>query len=199
MLKKLLTALAIVGVSMTAQATPITDVQDYSNNTATEYFVDVDGNKYNNPYYRDENEDWEWIHNAIAGGPFSSIILEISAFDVDSPDEMDEIFVWDGAAWFSVGNLVGLDDTWAFTSFDLTAYAWAAAQVNAGLRVRMDIDTGFDGWLVTLAKSTLSVNGGSQQCVPQPGVPCGPSNVPEPEGLVALALGLLFVRRFAKK
>jgi hypothetical protein len=183
----------------TAGAVPITDVQDYASNTATEYFVDIDANKYNSPYYRSQREDWGYAHNAIAG-TFSSIVLEISAFDVDEAfGEFDDISVWDGASWVTIGNLDGASDIWAFTSFDLTGYAWAETQVNAGLQVQMNIDRNNAGWLVTFGKSTLSLDGGNQQCVPTPGVPC--NTVPEPTSmaLVGLALSGLGLRRLKNK
>lgn len=196
-LKKVFLLLPLIAVFSTANAAPVTDVKEFANNTATEYFLDVDANKYSSPYYRDQNQDWGWKHNSISG-TFSSASLLISAFDVDyvsssfPPGERDRISVWDGGAWFSLGDLAGGDDIWAFTTFDLTPYlgTWATTQINAGLQVAMDIDTGNDGWIVTLAKSTLSVDGGSQTCVPQPGVPCT-SNVPEPAVLALLGLGAL--------
>lgn len=183
--------LTLWGLSTASFALPITDVQDFSNNTLTEYFVDIDANKYDSPYYRDESEDWGWTHNAIAGSSFSSIVLDISAFDVDSPSEQDMISVFDGTNWVDLGNLLGLNDIWAFTTFDLTSYAWAESQVNAGLQVKLDIDSTFDGWLVTLAKSTLTIDGGSQQCVPTPGIPCTPASVSESSSVALLGLGLV--------
>ena len=113
MKKNTLIAFGVVAMSVSAGtlAAPITDVQEYSNNTATEYFVDSDANKYDSPYYRGANQDWGWTHNAIAGS-FSSIVLEISAFDVDAlcgsgQCEEDMISIWDGASWVGFGNLDG--------------------------------------------------------------------------------------------
>ena len=180
----------VVAVPICALAAPVSDVQDYSNNTASEYFVINDANKYNSPYYRDQDQDWGWKHGSIAGATFSSIKLEISAFDVDfSSGELDRIQVFDVLGWLTLGNLAGGNDIWAFTNFDLTGYSWAASQVNSGLQVRMDIDTRNDGWLVTLGKSVLSVDGGNQACVPTPGVPCT-NSVPEPGSLALLGVAI---------
>jgi hypothetical protein len=195
----------IVGmaVPVLALAAPVTDIQDYSNNTAAEYFVDSDANTTNTPYYRGADQDWGWKHGAIAGSGFSSISLSVSAFDVDAPHgEVDQVQVFDGAGWVSLGNLAGATDVYAFTTFDLSGFAWAEAQVNAGLQVRVDIDTGDDNWMVTLAKATLQIDGGNRACVPAPGVSCTPTTqtetptgtvtaaVPEPGTLALLGLAL---------
>ncbi|MEO9944100.1 PEP-CTERM sorting domain-containing protein [Paraglaciecola sp.] len=190
----ILGALALF-VTSTSSAVPITDVQEYINNTATEFFVFDDDSKYDYPYYRDYSEDWSWVHDGIAGSDFSSIVLDISAFDVDYDavgyvGERDMIDVFDGSSWVSLGELDGAGDIWDFTTFDLSGYSWAEAQVNAGLQVRMDIDTLEEGWLVTLGRATLSVDGGDLVCVPTPGVPCETVEVPEPTGVVLLSLGL---------
>jgi hypothetical protein len=182
-------AFALIASSV-AFAAPLTDVQEFTNNSATEYFVDKDANKAISPYYRYGGSDWGWTHNAIAG-TFSSIILDVSAYDVDfAQGEVDKISVYDGSGWFDLGNLAGANNSWAFTNFDLSAYSWAQAQVNAGLQVKMNIDALNGGWAVTLGKATLTVDGGNQQCVPTPGVPCT-AKVPEPSPLLLLGLGLL--------
>jgi hypothetical protein len=187
----ILGALALV-VSTTSSAVPITDVQEYINNTATEYFVIDDASKYDYPYYREMDDDWGWVHNSIAGSGFTSVILDISAFDVDfDSGEFDMIEIFDGFSWVGFGDLEGSNNIWDFTSFDLTGYAWAEAQVNTGLQVRMDIDTGADIWFVTLGRAALSVDGGNQVCVPTPGIPCVDVDVPEPTSIVLLSLGLV--------
>ncbi len=146
-------------------------------------------NKYNALYYRWASQDWGWTHGAIAGSGFSSMVLQISAWDVDEPAEDDAISVWNGASWTYLGDLTGTNNTWEFATFDLSGYAWAEAQANAGLQVKMDIDTGSGTWAVTLAKATLSVDGGSQDCVPTPGIPC--TQIPEPTTPLLLGIGLV--------
>ena len=194
-MKKVLLGVAALAASASAFAVPVTDVQEYSNNVAGEYFVKDDASKTDLPYYRRKNDDWDWQHGAIAGSGFSSIELNISAYDVDFDGygsfvgERDMISVWDGSSWLGLGDLDGSNDAWDFTTFDLTGYAWAEAQVNAGLQVAINIDTLEEGWAVTLGKATLSVDGGDQACVPTPGVPC--ASVSEPSGIALLGLSLL--------
>ncbi len=193
-----ITGAVLLGASTASFAVPLTDVKDYSNNSASEFFVENDAMKGESPYYRGQNGDWGWTHEAISGVSFSSIILDISGYDIDTPDEIDNISIHDGSSWVEMGGLKGIDNTWSFTSFDLSSYSWAATQVNAGLQVRMDIDAASAGWKLTLGKSTLSVDGGNSTCVPTPGVPCGVTGVPAPEGVALLGFclaGLGFARR----
>jgi len=195
-----LLAAAILAPTLAA-AVPTTDVKEFSNNTATEYFLDVDSNKFLQPFYRGASQDWGWKHGAIAGSGFSSIKLNISAFDVDFPSERDRISAFDGTGWTVLGDLAGGSDIYSFTEFDLSGYAWAQAQVNAGLQLQMDIDVNNERWIVTLAKSTLAIDGGNQTCVPTPGVPCT-STVPEPGTLALLGLamfGIVATRKIAQK
>ncbi|WP_394176452.1 PEP-CTERM sorting domain-containing protein [Thalassotalea litorea] len=187
-------------ISGFASAGEIVDIKEHANNTETEYFVDFDSNKYMSPYYRNGSQDWEWMHSAIAG-TFSNIFLDISAFDVDfGVGEYDEIYVFNGVSWVSLGYLEGFDDQWVFTRFDLSGYEWANEQVNAGLKVRVDIDASEDDWLVTMGKSILTLGDrivdDVSGCVPTPGVPC--TSVPESPTLAILGLACLgiVIRRF---
>jgi|GEM_PF-282984 len=203
--KKILFALPLVAAFSSANATPITNVQDFSTQTATTYFLDpaLAGSPATAPYYRYYNGDWDWVHGAIAG-TFSAATLKISAYDVDRPsnlllpnnpdEEHDVISLYDGtSSWVNIGELDGNNNIWAFTTFDLTplltTYSWLSAQITSGLKVAIDIDSTrtFENWAVTLNNSVLSVDGGSQTCSPTPGVPC--TNVPEPESLALFSIG----------
>ncbi|WP_448580249.1 PEPxxWA-CTERM sorting domain-containing protein [Thermaurantiacus sp.] len=140
----------------------------------TGFFVPTDAQKYDSPYYRGFGEDWGWTHNPI-GGVITSAALNISAFDVDFDGipgsfvgERDEIFAMDDGVWVSLGYLAGSNDIWAFTNFVLGPSFFD--DIAAGLKVRMEIDKLNEGWLVTLAKSSLTVNGGSLP-PPTPGIP----------------------------
>ncbi len=166
-----------------AQAQPVTDVQEYANNTATEYFVPSDAQKYNDPYWRRPYEDWSWQHNPIIGD-HQSITLQIAAFDVDYTDavgyksEDDKILVKVAGQWVEVGMLAAAPDEWSFSTFDLTHIPGIKEQVNNGLEVMVDID--WDevdpyhpgAFRLTLAKATLAVDGGAQACNPNPDLKC---------------------------
>ena len=81
--KLLLAAMAALGF---ASAHAAVDTVQYS----TGYFVDVDAHKTNSPYYRYAGSDWGWQHGAIGSG-FATASLNISAYDVDEPGEVDNI------------------------------------------------------------------------------------------------------------
>lgn len=173
---KTLALLAGIFLSVGQAQASLTDTVQAS----TGYFVPTDSQKYDSPYYRWNGQDWSWTHNAIAG-TLSNVGLSISAFDVDaSSGEVDKIYAMDSGSWVYLGNLQGGNDIWAFSNFNLGASFYD--DIAAGLQVKLEIDAGNDGWAVTLAKSSLTVDGGS---LPTP-IP----SVPEPESYAMMLVGL---------
>ena len=189
-MKKLKVLAIVLGIMMTfgsmAYAAPYVDVVQ----SPTGFFVPDDSLKYSSPYYRWYGEDWSWQHGAVAG-TFSSAVLGISAFDVDAPSEVDEIWAKESGAWVMLGTLAGATDVWAYTEFTLGTEFYD--DIAAGLEVMIKIDTGTMGWwAVTLAKSALSIDGGTP-----PGPEPGP--VPEPATLLLLGFGLAGLATLRKK
>lgn len=148
---------------------------------STGYFVDSSANTYSSPYYRWAADDWSWTHSAMSGS-FSSASLWVSAWDVDAPDEVDNIYAWDSGSWTLLGSLAGANDAWGYSTFALGSNFFD--DIATGLKVKIDIDSTSDGWAVTLAKSVLTVDGGY---VPPPN-PTAP--VPEPETYAMMLAGL---------
>jgi hypothetical protein len=195
----LITAFSLaLGLAATSSySAAMTDTLDASNpGTGTTYWVPSDAQKYDDPYYRGYGEDWGWTHNAIAG-THSTASLNISAFDVDAPREVDTIQAYDTdtASWLTLGSLAGANNIFSFTNFTLDLGTWQN-EINLGLMVRMLISVGAGerGWIVTLAKSTLSVDGG---VLPPP----TPGQVPVPAALWLFApalMGFLGLRRKSK-
>ena len=135
----------------------------------TGFFVPTDAQKYDSPYYRGFGQNWGWTHNGIAAG-FTSASLNISAFDVDSCcGEVDNIYAMDSGSWVLLGALTGTNDAWDYgNSFVLGSSFFD--DIVTGLQVYIDIDVNNAGWIVTLGKSALSVDGGGLP-PPMPGVP----------------------------
>ena len=121
-------------------------------------------------------------------------MLSISAFDVNAPSEVDNIYAYNisTTSWDLLGSLAGNNNVWAFTNFTLDASLYSS--VAAGLDVRMEISVGAgqSNWLVTLAKSTICTDNVCDAVDPNP------TTVPEPAtlGLLGVALaGLVAARR----
>jgi hypothetical protein len=185
-------AFAMTTASVAAQAQAVIDTIQ----APTGFFVPTDAQKFDAPYYRGFGGDWGWTHNAILGVT-GGATLQISAFDVDFAGQLpqftgerDEIFAWNSGAWESLGFLVGENDAWAFTNFVLGPQFYD--DIAAGLQVRMAIDTTEVGWLVTLAKSSLSID--TLDTNPNPSVPLGPASP-----LFAVALGALALLHWRRK
>jgi hypothetical protein len=191
MKKKLLTAVfgaLLCCVSGQAFSAAVTDVIS----APTGYFVPDQSEVYNDPYYRASYEDWGWTHNAI-GGTITSASLNIDAWDVDhAQGETNIISAWSIQAndWVVLGELEGANNAWGYTSFTLDS-TWFD-EIAAGLQIWMDIDSTNAGWLVSLAKSALEVNGGT---LPGP----GPSPVPVPAAVWLFGSGLLGLAGFSRK
>lgn len=188
MLRPALAGMLAAGLlASTAGAVAVTDVVE----APTGFFVPTDAQKYDSPYYREAGQDWEWQHSAIAT-PFTTASLNISAFDVDSDSgEVDEIYAMDGGVWTYLGTLTGSDDAWEFgNSFDLGNNFFD--DIANGLMVQIRIDQLNQGWIVTLGKSALSLDGGGLP-PPTPGV------VPEPATWAMMILGFGLVGSMARR
>ncbi len=181
---------SIVAVSGANAAT--VDTIDAADAQANTYFVPTLGQETSSPYYRYAGADWGWTHNGIAAG-FTSAFLNISAYDVDeapcglSQCEVDTISAYDAgsATWIVLGSLIGDNNAFSFSNFDVYNAAGGALQddIIAGLQVRMSIDDLNRGWAVSLGKSVLTTDGAN------PGNP-NPGVVPLPAGGLLLLSGL---------
>ncbi len=123
-------------------------------------------------YYRWWNEDWSWTHTFSPPGPTpTSIIsatLEIKAWDVDSPSEID-IMLGGGSSGTNIGSLQGGDDIWTTTILPLNSGLFTDL-MDGNIDIWMDIDSSntlkMDMWAVTLESSKLTV---TYAPIPAPG------------------------------
>lgn len=157
--------LAASAFAAPSYAAAVTDVVQ----APSAYFLPVSASPYDSPYYRDRSQDWGWTHSAIAGA-FTTASLSISAFDVDySSGETDNIYALDSGDWVFLGTLTGSDGNWEYgNAFNLGSNFFD--DIATGLQVKIDIDATNSGWVVTLGKSALSLDGGALP-PPLPGVP----------------------------
>jgi hypothetical protein len=190
----LFAGIVAASASIAGFANAATDTIDATSGQTGTFFVPSLGQELDSPYYRGAGEDWGWTHNGIAAG-FTSAELNISAYDVDEPAELDVIEAYDAgtSSWISLGSLTGANNAFSFTAFDIYNAAGGILQddIVAGLEVRMLIDQNNGGWLVSLGKSVITTNGGN------PGNP-NPGTVPLPAGawlMIAGIGGLAAMRR----
>jgi hypothetical protein len=171
---------AIAGASAAQAAT---DTIDYANNGAGYYFLPPSTLFSDSPYWRDQNQDWGWQHNAMAGG-FTTASLYIGAYDVDSPAEIDNIYAFENTLndWVLLGALTGTDSTYSYSApFVLGAQFFD--DIQSGLKVKVDISASpSSGWLLTLTKSVITTDGDAPP-------PVGPSDVPEPASWAMMLAG----------
>jgi hypothetical protein len=194
---KLITLMSIATLFIAANSysATLTDTIDANSNFSNNFFVPDEASKYSKPYYRGWKQDWEWQHNPV-NTAFTKANLNISAFDVDfSKGEIDDIYAWNNQTsdWELLGALAGADDIFSFTDFSLDS-SWFD-EISLGLLLKMDIASKAKNWVVTLAKSSLSIDGGA---LPPP----APSAVPLPAAvwLFGSALvGFLGIRRKSKQ
>lgn len=175
-------------LAMTVIAAPAFAAVDIAQ-APTGFFVPTDAQKFDFPYYRGNGQDWSWTHGAIAAG-FTTAKLTIAAFDVDSPDEVDEIYANDSGTWTLLGALTGSDSIWSYgNSFVLGASFFD--DIATGLQVRIRPDATNDGWIVTLGKSVLTTDGSDLPPV-LPGVP-------EPSSWMMMIAGFGFIGAMARR
>ena len=202
-MKNYFTSMLLVLFSLGANAATV-DTVDYTDNGSGYYFVPPATSPTASPYYRNYNGDWGWQHNAISE-TITTATLSVSAWDVDEAPcgysggcEVDTIEAYDASAgsWISLGSLAGDDNSWSYTTFDLTSYTELYDDISTGLMIQMNIDSTHTSstWLVSLAKSVLNINEG---VLPPP----NPNVVPVPAAVFMFApalLGLLGLRRKSK-
>jgi hypothetical protein len=184
--KKLFAASLGCALALANVAQAVIDTRDaVTPGPGTTYFIPVGPAPTASPYYRYANSDWGWTHGAIAG-TITSATLSVSAYDVDAPGEVDNIYGYNAALnnWILLGSLAGANNVFSFTSF--AVHSDLLDDINTGLQVKIEIDSGNAGWAVTLSKSVLTTeneNPGN----PNPTVPDSSSTMVL-MGMVGMAL-----------
>ena len=168
----------VLSLSSPADASiTITDIVDSSDGQANTYFssspIDTDSTQPSSTdTYRWWNEDWGWTHTFSPPGPTPSTIisatLEIRAWDVDSPSEMN-IMLGDSSSGTNIGALLGNDDIWSTTILPLSSDLFTDL-MDGNIDIWMDIDStnpyDMNMWAVTLESSKLTV---TYDPIPAPG------------------------------
>ena len=155
----------------------ITDIVNSSDGQANTYFsstpTDTDSAQPSSTdTYRWWNEDWGWTHTFSPPGPIPSAIisatLEIKAWDVDFPSEMN-IMLSDSSSGTNIGILQGDDDIWSTTILPLSPDLFTDL-MDGNIDIWMDIDStnpyDMNMWAITLESSKLTV---TYAPVPAPG------------------------------
>lgn len=182
----------VLAMTASGAMAAVVDTIDAATGQADTFFVPALGQELDSPFYR-FGGSWIWQHNPIAAG-FSTAVLNVGAYDVDEAPcgftvcENDEISAFDAATdtWVLLGSLIGDDNSFSFTQFDLLVAAGGALvdDIIAGLIVGIAIDVDDGGWAVSLSRSVITTDGAD------PG-DANPSVVPIPAGGLLLASGLL--------
>ncbi len=155
----------------------ITDMVDSSDGQANAYFSSTptytDSTRPSpTDTYRWWNEDWGWTHTFSPPGPTPSEIisatLEIRAWDVDFPAEINIIF-GSGSSGTNIGTLQGGDDIWTTSILPLSSDLFTDL-TDGNIDIWMDIDSSnpynMNMWAVTLESSKLIV---TYNPIPAPG------------------------------
>lgn len=168
-------ALILTISSSTNASITVSNMVDSSDGQDWTYFFpydETDPRRNDSPWYRYWDDDWGWTHTFSPPNPTpASIIsasLDIRAWDVDSPSEID-IILGSGPSGTVIGTLTGEDDKWSTTNLPLSSDLFADL-MDGDIYIWMDIDStnpfGMDMWAITIASSTLTV---TYTPIPAPG------------------------------
>ncbi len=181
-MRKLIVICAFVAMMLSVNSpadasVTIMDMVDSADSQANTYFsstpIDTDSARPSSTdTYRWWNEDWGWTHTFSPPGPTPSAIisatLEIRAWDVDFPSEINIIF-GSGPSGTNIGTLQGGDDIWTTSILPLSSDLFTDL-MDGNIDIWMDIDSSntlnMDMWAVTLESSKLTV---TYNPIPAPG------------------------------